>query len=160
MPSFDVVSDFDAHEASNGVDQANREVTTRFDFKGTGSKFELEDAVISLTTQSDFQLKQMMDILHQKLSKRGIDLGCLEEQEPEFSGSEARQKGIMRRGIDTDRARKLVKQIKAAKLKVQTAIQGDKLRVSGKKRDDLQSVIAMLKESDIGLPLQYENFRD
>ena len=160
MPSFDVVSDFDAHEARNGVDQANREVTTRFDFKGTGSKFELEDAVISLTTQSDFQLKQMMDILHQKLAKRGIDLGCLEEQEPEFSGSEARQKVIMRRGIDTDRARKLVKQIKAAKLKVQTAIQGDKLRVSGKKRDDLQEVIAMLKDSDIGLPLQYENFRD
>ena len=160
MPSFDVVSDFDAHEASNGVDQANREVTTRFDFKGTGSKFELEDAVISLTTQSDFQLKQMMDILQQKLAKRGIDLGCLEEQEPEFSGSEARQKVIMRRGIDTDRARKLVKQIKAAKLKVQAAIQGDKLRVSGKKRDDLQNVIAMLKDSDIGLPLQYENFRD
>jgi len=160
MPSFDVVSDFDAHEASNGVDQANREVTTRFDFKGTGSKFELEDAVISLTTQSDFQLKQMMDILQQKLAKRGIDLGCLEEQEPEFSGSEARQKVIMRRGIDTDRARKLVKQIKAAKLKVQTAIQGDKLRVSGKKRDDLQEVIALLKSGDIGLPLQYENFRD
>ena len=160
MPSFDVVSDFDAHEASNGVDQANREVTTRFDFKGTGSKFELEDSVISLTSQSDFQLKQMMDILHQKLAKRGIDLGCLEEQEPEFSGSEARQKVIMRRGIDADRARKLVKQIKAAKLKVQTAIQGDKLRVSGKKRDDLQDVIAMLKDSDIGLPLQYENFRD
>ena len=160
MPSFDVVSDFDAHEASNGVDKANREVTTRFYFKGTGSKFELEDSVISLTTQSDFQHKQMMDILHQKLAKRGIDLGCLEEQEPEFSGSEARQKVIMRRGIDTDRARKLVKQIKAAKLKVQTAIQGDKLRVSGKKRDDLQEVIAMLKDSDIGLPLQYENLRD
>jgi hypothetical protein len=160
MPSFDVVSDFDAHEARNGVDQANREVTTRFDFKGTGSKFELDENVISLTTQSDFQLKQMMDILHQKLSKRGIDIGCLEEQEPEFSGSEARQKVIMRRGIDTDRARKLVKQIKTRKLKVQAAIQGDKLRVSGKKRDDLQNVIAMLKESDIGLPLQYENFRD
>lgn len=160
MPSFDVVSDFDAHEARNGVDQANREVTTRFDFKGTGSKFELEENVISLTTQSDFQLKQMMDILHQKLSKRGIDIGCLDEQEPEFSGSEARQKVIMRRGIDTDRARKLVKQIKTRKLKVQAAIQGDKLRVSGKKRDDLQNVIAMLKESDIGLPLQYENFRD
>jgi len=160
MPSFDVVSDFDTQEARNGVDQANREVTTRFDFKGTGSKFELDDALISLTTQSDFQLKQMMDILHQKLSKRGIDIGCLDEQEPEFSGSEARQKVIMRRGIDIDRARKLVKQIKAAKLKVQAAIQGDKLRISGKKRDDLQSVIAMLKKSDIGLPLQYENFRD
>jgi len=160
MPSFDVVSDFDAHEARNGVDQANREVTTRFDFKSTGSKYELEEGVISLTTQSDFQLKQMMDILQQKLSKRGIDIGCLDEQEPEFSGSEARQKVIMRRGIDTDRARKLVKQIKAAKMKVQAAIQGDKLRISGKKRDDLQAVIAMLKETDIGLPLQYENFRD
>ena len=160
MPSFDVVSDFDAHEARNGVDQANREVTTRFDFKGTGSKYELEEAVISLTSQSDFQLKQMMDILHQKLAKRGIDIGCLDEQEPEFSGSEARQQVIMRRGIDIDRARKLVKQIKAAKLKVQAAIQGDKLRVSGKKRDDLQNVIAMLKDGDIGLPLQYENFRD
>ena len=160
MPSFDVVSDFDAHEARNGVDQANREVTTRFDFKGTGSKYELEDEVISLTTQSDFQLKQMMDILRQKLSKRCIDIGCMDEQEPEFSGSEARQKVIMRRGIDTDRARKLVKQIKAAKMKVQAAIQGDKLRISGKKRDDLQAVIAMLKETDIGLPLQYENFRD
>jgi uncharacterized protein YajQ (UPF0234 family) len=128
MPSFDVVSDFDSHEARNGVDH--------------------------------FQLKQMMDILHQKLSKRGINIGCLDEQEPEFSGSEARQRVIMRRGIDIDRARKLVKQIKAAKLKVQAAIQGDKLRVSGKKRDDLQAVIAMLKETDIGLPLQYENFRD
>lgn len=160
MPSFDVVSDFDSHEASNGIDQANREVNTRFDFKGTSSKYTLEDQVITLKTQSDFQLKQMIDILHQKLSKRGIDIACLEEQDPEFSGSEARQQIILRRGIDADRARKLVKQIKAAKLKVQTAIQGDKLRVSGKKRDDLQSVIAMLKEGDIGLPLQYENFRD
>src|SRR5210317_1867547 len=160
MPSFDVVSDFDSHEARNGVDQANREVTSRFDFKGTGSKFELEENVISLTTQSDFQLKQMMDVLHQKLAKRGVDIACLEEQEPEFSGSEARQKVIMRRGIDTDRARKLVKQIKGMKIKVQAAIQGDKLRVTGKKRDDLQAVIAMLREADIGLPLQYENFRD
>ena len=160
MPSFDVVSDFDSHESRNGVDQANREVTTRFDFKGTGSKFELEDEVISLTTQSDFQLKQMLDILHQKLSKRGVDIACLDEQEPEFSSSEARQKVIMRRGIDMDRARKLVKQIKAAKLKVQAAIQGDKLRVSGKKRDDLQAVIALLKEAVLDIPLQYKNFRD
>ncbi len=160
MPSFDVVSDFDQHEARNAVDQANREVQTRFDFKGTGSKFVLEEQLITLTTQSDFQLKQMMDILQQKLSKRGVDIGCLEEQEPEFSGSEARQKVVLRRGIDADRARKLVKEIKAAKLKVQAAIQGDKLRVSGKKRDDLQSVISMLKDMDTGLPLQYENFRD
>ena len=160
MPSFDVVSDFDSHEASNAVDQANREVNTRFDFKGTGSKFELDEQVVSLTTQSDFQLKQMMDMLQQKLSKRGVDIGCLDEQEPEFSGNEARQKVVLRRGIDIDRARKLVKQIKAAKLKVQAAIQGDKLRVSGKKRDDLQTVIAKLKDTDLGLPLQYENFRD
>ena len=160
MPSFDVVSDFDSHEASNAVDQANREVNTRFVFKGTGSKFELDEQVVSLTTQSDFQLKQMMDMLQQKLSKRGVDIGCLDEQEPEFSGNEARQKVVLRRGIDIDRARKLVKQIKAAKLKVQAAIQGDKLRVSGKKRDDLQTVIAMLKDTDLGLPLQYENFRD
>ena len=160
MPSFDVVSDFDSHEARNAVDQANREVNTRFDFKGTGSKFELDEQVVSLTTQSDFQLKQMMDILQQKLNKRGVDIACMEEQEPEFSGNEARQKVVLRRGIDIDRARKLVKQIKASKLKVQAAIQGDKLRVTGKKRDDLQTVIGMLKESDIGLPLQYENFRD
>ena len=160
MPSFDVVSDFDAHEASNGVDQANREVNTRFDFKGSGSKYVLEEQVITLTTQSDFQLKQMLDILRQKLSKRGIDIACLDEQESEMTGSTAHQQVILRRGIDADRARKLVKQIKAAKFKVQAAIQGDKLRISGKKRDDLQTVISMLKESDIGLPLQYENFRD
>lgn len=160
MPSFDVVSDFDAHEASNAVDQANREVHTRFDFKGTGSKFELDAQVITLTTQSDFQLKQMLDILRQKLAKRSVDIGCMEEQEAEFSGSEARQKVILRRGIETDLARKLVKMIKGSKLKVQTAIQGDKLRVSGKKRDVLQDVIALLKEADVNLPLQYENFRD
>lgn len=160
MPSFDVVSDFDAHEASNGVDQANREVTTRFDFKGTGSKYALDSDVISMTSQSEFQLKQMIDILHQKLSKRGVDIACLDEQAVETAGSEARQQIVLRRGIDADRARKLVKQIKAEKLKVQTAIQGDKLRVTGKKRDDLQSVIAMLKKADVGLPLQYENFRD
>jgi uncharacterized protein YajQ (UPF0234 family) len=160
MPSFDVVSDFDAHEASNGVDQANREVTTRFDFKGTGSKYALDGQEILMTSQSEFQLRQMLDILQQKLSKRGIDIACLDEQDVEISGSEARQRIILRRGIDADRARKLVKQIKAEKLKVQTAIQGDKLRVTGKKRDDLQDVIAMLKQSEIGLPLQYENFRD
>ena len=160
MPSFDVVSDFDAHEAANAVDQANREVQTRFDFKGTGSKYALDDQVITLTSQSDFQLKQMMDILRQKLAKRGIDIGCLDEKAPETSGSEARQSVILRRGIETDLARKLVKTIKASKMKVQAAIQGDKLRVSGKKRDDLQATIRLLKDTDVDLPLQYENFRD
>jgi uncharacterized protein YajQ (UPF0234 family) len=160
MPSFDVVSDFDAHEANNAVDQANREVNTRFDFKGTGSKFVLEDEVISLTSQSDFQLQQMLDILRQKLAKRGVDVGCLKEEEVEIAGSEARQKVIMRKGIDTPLARELVKKIKSSKIKVQSAIQGDKLRISGKKRDDLQAVISLLKDTDTDLPLQYENFRD
>lgn len=160
MPSFDVVSDFDAHEARNGIDQANREVNTRFDFKGSGSKFELDDQVITLTSESDFQLQQMLDIMRQKLAKRGIDLACLEVREPELVGKEARQTVLMRKGIESDLARKLVKQIKSSKLKVQAAIQGDKLRISGKKRDDLQAAIALLKESDTELPLQYENFRD
>ncbi len=160
MPSFDVVSDFDAHEASNAVDQSNREVHTRFDFKGTGSKYELEGQLITLTTQSDFQLKQMLDILRQKISKRGIDIGCMKEEEPEITLSQARQIVLLRKGIETLLAKSLVKTIKGSKLKVQTAIQGDKLRVSGKKRDDLQSVISLLKDTDVDLPLQYENFRD
>jgi len=160
MPSFDVVSDFDAHEAANGVDQANREVNTRFDFKGTGSKFVLDDVLITLTTQSDFQLVQMLDILRQKLAKRGVDIACLDEQEPEITLNEARQNVIMRRGIESELARKLVKTIKSSKIKVQAAIQGDKLRISGKKRDDLQATIRLLKDADVDLPLQYENFRD
>jgi len=160
MPSFDVVSDFDSHEASNAVDQANREVTTRFDFKGTGSKYVLDGQVISMTSETDFQLKQMLDILRQKLAKRSIDVSCMQEEDPEFSGSEARQKITLRRGIDTPLARDMVKKIKSTKIKVQTAIQGDKLRVSGKKRDDLQAVISMLKDEELDLPLQYENFRD
>jgi uncharacterized protein YajQ (UPF0234 family) len=160
MPSFDVVSEFDAHEATNAVDQANREVNTRFDFKGTGSKFVLEANVVNLTSQSDFQLQQMLDILRQKLSKRGIDVACMKEEEPEMSGTEARQKVILRQGIETPLARDLVKKIKASKIKVQSAIQGEKLRISGKKRDDLQSVIALLKDADVDIPLQYENFRD
>jgi uncharacterized protein YajQ (UPF0234 family) len=160
MPSFDVVSEFDAHEASNAIDQANREVGTRFDFKGTGSKYVLEEQVVNLTSQADFQLQQMLDILRQKLAKRGIDIACMKEEEVEITGSEARQKVILRKGIDTPLARDLVKQIKASKIKVQTSIQGEKLRVSGKKRDDLQAVIALLKDSKIELPLQYENFRD
>lgn len=160
MPSFDVVSDFDAHEASNAVDQANREVNTRFDFKGTGSKFTLDQQTILLTSQSDFQLDQMMDILRQKLAKRGIDVGIIEENESELVGKEARKTVVLRKGIEADLARKLVKTIKASKIKVQAAIQGDKLRVSGKKRDDLQQAIGLLKDADVEMPLQYENFRD
>lgn len=160
MPSFDIVSEFDEHEASNAVDQANREVGTRFDFKGTGSTFALDANVIRLTSQSGFQLQQMLDILRQKLAKRGIDLACMDEQAPEITSSQARQSVILRQGIESDLARDIVKRIKTSKLKVQAAIQGDSVRVSGKKRDDLQSVIALLKEADVDLPLQFKNFRD
>ena len=160
MPSFDVVSDFDQHEVVNAVDQANREVNTRFDFKGTGSKYELEGQLITLSSQSDFQLIQMLDILRQKLTRRGIDIGCLKEDEPEITLNQAKQNVLLRKGIEMVLAKSLVKTIKGSKLKVQTAIQGDKLRVSGKKRDDLQSAISLLKDTDVDLPLQYENFRD
>jgi len=160
MPSFDVVSDFNRHEVANAVDQSNREVTTRFDFKGSNSKFILEENSINLISQSEFQLQQMLDILRQKLSKRGINIGCLKIEDPDLSGNEARQNIILRKGIDSDLARNLVKKIKANKIKVQVAIQGDQLRVSGKKRDHLQDTIQFIKELDIDLPLQYENFRD
>jgi hypothetical protein len=160
MPSFDVVSEFDAHEARNAVDQANREVDTRFDFKGTGSRFEQDESVIVMKSQTEFQLQQMLTILRQKLAKRGIDIACMQEEEPEVTGSEARQKVVLRQGIDTPLARDLVKKVKGSKLKVQAAIQGDKLRVTGKKRDDLQAVISLLREAAVDLPLQFENFRD
>jgi len=160
MPTFDVVSEFDGHEAANAVDQANREVGTRFDFKGTDSKFELEGDVITMRSQSGFQLTQMLDILRQKIAKRGIDLGCMQFEKPDISLNDARQKIILRKGIDADLARKLVKVLKGSKLKVQAAVQGDKLRVSGKKRDDLQDAIRLLKDTETELPLQYENFRD
>lgn len=160
MPSFDVVSDFDQHEVVNAVDQANREVNTRYDFKGTGSKYELEGQLITLSSQSDFQLNQMLDILRQKLTRRGIDIGCMKEDDPEITLNQAKQNVLLRKGIEMVLAKNLVKTIKGSKLKVQAAIQGDKLRVSGKKRDDLQSAISLLKDTDVDLPLQYENFRD
>jgi len=148
------------HELSNAVDQANREVNTRFDFKGSDAKFEQSGSELTLTAQSEFQLEQMMDILRIKMVKRGVDIGSLEMGEPETVNMRARQKVTVRQGIDKDLARKIVKLIKDAKLKVQSAIQGDQVRVTGKKRDDLQQVMAMLKEQKLGLPLQYTNFRD
>jgi hypothetical protein len=160
MPSFDVVSEIDMHELSNAVDQANREVGTRFDFKGTDSNFQLNDSEITLESGSEFQLNQMMDILQNKMVKRGLDIACLETNEPEITGKRARQKVIARQGIDKDLARKIVKMVKDSKIKVQSAIQGDQVRITGKKRDDLQQVIAMLKEAKLELPLQYTNFRD
>ena len=160
MPSFDVVSEIDMHELANAVDQSNREVGTRFDFKGTDSTFQLKDNDITLESGSEFQLNQMRDILHNKMVKRGLDIACLEAKEPEMTGKRARQKVVAQQGIDKDLARKIVKLIKDSKLKVQAAIQGEQVRVTGKNRDDLQQVIAMLKDAKLDLPLQYTNFRD
>jgi hypothetical protein len=160
MPSFDVVSELNAHELTNAVDQANRVVSNRFDFKGTGAKFDLADFVITLEAPADFQLKQMMDILSQSISKRSIDVAAMAPEEPEIALNKARQKVVMRHGVDAGNARNIVKMIKEKKLKVQAAIQGEQVRVTGKKRDTLQEVIQMLKDADLGLPLQFTNFRD
>jgi uncharacterized protein YajQ (UPF0234 family) len=160
MPSFDVVSEVDHHELSNAVDQANREVTTRFDFKGTDSNFVLDGNVITLHTESEFQLEQMYDVLCNKLVKRGVDISALEKGKPVVQLKTAVQAITVQEGIDTVVAKKMVKHIKDAKLKVQASIQGEQLRVTGKKRDDLQAAIALLKDGDFGVPLQYKNFRD
>ena len=160
MPSFDVVSELDNHEVVNAVDQANREVNTRFDFKGTGAKFEVADFVVSMEAEAEFQLNQMIDILTQKLAKRGIDVACMKVEEPEIALNKARQRVVLKHGIESDLARKIVKLVKDAKLKVQSQIQGEQVRVTGKKRDDLQEAIALLKNAELGLPLQFTNFRD
>ncbi|TAM85794.1 MAG: YajQ family cyclic di-GMP-binding protein [Candidimonas sp.] len=160
MPSFDAVSEVDTHELTNAVDQAGRELATRFDFKGTDAKFTLEDFVVTLTAPSTFQASQMLDILRGRLIARGIDARCMDVGAPVENVSGARQKITIRQGIEQVLAKKLVAAIKGAKLKVDTQINGDKLRVTGKKRDDLQAVMALLRKTDVGLPLQFNNFRD
>lgn len=161
MPSFDIVSKIDEHEITNAVDQANREVTTRFDFKDTGAQFEFKNDNIIMTAPTDFQLKQMIDILENKVAKRGVDIRALEFKEPEVALHEAKQTVLVKQGLDSASSKDLVKKIKATKIKVQASIQGDQVRITGKKRDDLQEVIAMLREEkSIKLPLQFENFRD
>lgn len=160
MSSFDVVSEVDMHELSNAVDQANREVANRFDFKGSDARFEQSEGELTLAAQNEFQLEQMMDILRQKMVKRGVDVSSLEIGEPETNNMRARQKVTVRQGLDKEIAKKIVKYIKEEKLKVQAAIQGEQVRVTGKKRDDLQQVMAMLREQKLGLPLQFTNFRD
>ncbi len=160
MPSFDIVSEVELHELRNAVDQANREISTRFDFKGVEASFELGDAGVTMRAEVDFQLKQMLDILRNKMSKRSIDQSALDIQAVQLSGKAATQLLVVQQGIETATAKKMVKAIKDAKMKVQAAIQGEKVRVTGKKRDDLQQVISMLKEGDYGLPLQFNNFRD
>ncbi|MBA3564868.1 MAG: YajQ family cyclic di-GMP-binding protein [Gammaproteobacteria bacterium] len=160
MPSFDVVSEVDMHEVSNAVDQANREVGTRFDFKGTDARFELKDSVVTMHAQVEFQLEQMLDMVRIKLARRGVDVACMKLEDVEVAGQRARQNVILRQGIDQALAKKIVKLIKDSKLKAQAAIQGEKIRVTGKKRDDLQAIIALLKDAKLEMPLQYENFRD
>jgi uncharacterized protein YajQ (UPF0234 family) len=160
MPSFDIVSEVDSHELTNAVDQANRELGTRFDFKGVDAKFVLEDQVITQSAPSDFQLKQMNDILRARLIARGIDVRCLEFGDVETNLAGARQKITVKQGIERDLAKKIQASIKDAKLKVESQINGDKLRVNGKKRDDLQAAIALLRGVEFERPLQFENFRD
>ncbi len=160
MPSFDVVSEIDKQEVKNAVDQANREVGTRYDFKGVDARFEQSDQLVTLVAQADIQIKQMLDILQSKLFKRNVDIACLECGDVIMSGMQAKMEVKLREGIETVLAKRIVKMIKDKKMKVQSAIQGDRVRVTGKKRDDLQAVMAMLKETDIDMPLQFTNFRD
>lgn len=160
MPSFDIVSELNAHEVTNAVDQANREVATRFDFKGTDARFELKDGVVTLTAKAEFQLKQMLDILMLKLSKRGIDVACAKVEEPVVLGQTARQVVTLREGIDSELGKKLQRLIKDSKLKVQAAIQDKQVRVSGKSRDELQEAIRLVRNTKFDMPLQFTNFRD
>lgn len=160
MPSFDVVSEVDIHELTNAVDQANRELSTRFDFKGVDAKFVLEDSVIKQTAPSDFQLEQMTVILRQRLTARKIDASCLDFGDIQTNLAGARQDVTVKQGIEQKVAKKIAATIKEAKIKVESQINGDKLRVTGKKRDDLQEVMALLKKETFEVPLQFDNFRD
>lgn len=160
MPSFDVISEVDKHELTNAVDQTNRELGTRFDFKGVDAKYVLEDFVIAQSAPSEFQLQQMLDILRARLIARKIDVRALDIADPETNLGGSRQKITVKQGIEQPVAKKLVAALKAAKLKVEAQINGDKLRVSGKKRDDLQAAMAVLRKADVELPLQFDNLRD
>ena len=160
MPSFDVVSEVDQHELTNAVDQMNREISNRYDFKGSGAKVEQKQQLLNIEAENEFQIKQMHEIIYKKLAARGIDTACLEQGKIEERGMRAYQTLTVREGVDKELARKIVKLVKDTKMKVQSAIQGEQVRVTGKKRDDLQSVIELLKSADIDLPLQFTNFRD
>ncbi|MEW9624149.1 YajQ family cyclic di-GMP-binding protein [Rhodanobacter geophilus] len=160
MPSFDVISEVDKHELTNAIDQANRELANRFDFKGTDAKFELDKFVITQSAPSDFQLQQMLDILRARLVSRKIDVRALDIGEVETNLAGARQKITVKQGIEQPVAKKLVTTLKEARLKVEAQINGDKLRVTGKKRDDLQAAMAVLRKAEVELPLQFDNFRD
>ncbi|MDP2521676.1 YajQ family cyclic di-GMP-binding protein [Neptunomonas phycophila] len=160
MPSFDIVSELDKHEVTNAVDQAKRELETRYDFKGVAASIEQKGESIMLEAEVDFQLRQLIDIIYAKLVARKIDIKCIEEKDPDLTGVKARQELVLKQGLDQPICNKITKLIKESKLKVQAQIQGEKVRVTGKKRDDLQQTMALLKDSDIDMPLQYNNFRD
>ncbi len=161
MPSFDIVSKTDLSEVDNAINNITREITQRYDFKGSKSKVEHDDGVITINADDDMKLRQLHEVLQGQLAKRGIEVGMLDYQEPEKAAGQAlRQKVLIRQGIDRDLAKKIVKAVKGTKLKAQIAIQGDELRVTGKKRDDLQEIIQFVKDMKLEQPLQYENFRD
>jgi uncharacterized protein YajQ (UPF0234 family) len=161
MPSFDVVSEVDKHELTNAVDQAKREMGNRWDFKKVDSSIELNDLVVTLSAEQDFQLDQLKDILIMAMVNRKIDTRALEDKEDTKLGKQVKRMLTVKQGIDSLTAKKMVKLIKDSKLKVQASIMGEKLRVTGKKRDDLQQVMTLLRGSEnIELPLQFENFRD
>jgi uncharacterized protein YajQ (UPF0234 family) len=160
MPSFDIVSELNQHEAVNAVDQATREIETRFDFRGTDAKFELKDKVITMSASADFQLKQMLEILKLRLAKRGIDVQCLKVDDPIVNIQTAKQIVTLREGIDSELGKKVQRLIKDSKIKVQAAMQDKQVRVTGKNRDDLQAVMAMVRGAKLEMPLQFTNFRD
>ena len=161
MPSFDIVSEIDTVELRNAVDNASRELTTRFDFRGVEASFEMQkDESVRMNTEGDFQLKQMRDILRANLAKRGVDANAMEAKQEEASGKNWHQIVAFKQGIETSMSKKIVKLIKDKKMKVQASIQGEKVRVTGKKRDDLQAVMTVIREAELGQPFQFENFRD
>ncbi len=160
MPSFDLVSEVNTHELQNAVDQANREIETRFDFKGSGAVLEYNEKELVFQAQSEFQLDQMWDILRAKLSKRGVDVKSLDPGPRETAHQKARQTVAIRQGIAVEQAKEIVKLIKNSKLKVQASIQSDQVRVTGKKRDDLQEAIALVRATNLEFPVQFTNFRD
>lgn len=160
MPTFDIVSEVEMPEVNNALDQARREIDTRFDFKGVDASFELKDKTVTIKADSEFQIDQMLDILKGKMVKRNVDVKSLSVGEVQKSGKQSLQDVTIQQGIEADVARKIVKLVKDSKIKVQAAIQGEKLRITGKKRDDLQEVIAMLRDAKLEIPLQFNNFRD
>lgn len=160
MPSFDIVSEVDKHILTNSVDQANRVVSTRFDFKGVNAKFERGEYTVTIWAEADFQLQQMLDVLQSSLVKNDIDIPCLDIADPKPLGKQVRQEVTVRTGLESLLAKKIVKLIKDKKMKVQSQIQGEQVRVTGKKRDDLQQVIAMLQDEKLDMPLQFNDFRD